>query len=56
MRRFLQQVHEFKVKQSADVGLEAAFPTPTPTLPDGSAFADIKKAIQARCLDPEGFD
>ena len=49
MRHFLQQVHEFKdgKVQMADWEMALAL-TPTLTLPDALAFADIKEAIQTR--------
>ena len=49
MRHFLQEVHEFKDGKVQMSDWETALSlTPTLTLPNGSAFADIKKAIQAR--------
>ena len=49
MRHFLQEVHEFKDGKVQMSDWETALSlTPTLTLPDSSAFADIKKAIQAR--------
>ena len=49
MRHFLQEVHEFKDGKVQMSDWETALSlTPTLTLPNGSAFADIKKAIQER--------
>ena len=49
MRHFLQQVHEFKDGKVQMADWEAALAlTPTLTLPDVSALANIKKEIQTR--------
>ncbi|MFO1180479.1 DUF262 domain-containing protein [Ottowia sp.] len=49
MRHFLQQVHEFKDGKVQMADWETALAlTPTLTLPDASAFTDIKKAIHTR--------
>ena len=49
MRHFLQEVHEFKDGKVQMSDWETALSlTPTLTLPESSAFADIKNAIQAR--------
>lgn len=49
MRHFLQQVHEFKDGKVQMTDWEAALSlTSTLTLPEESAFADIKKAVQTR--------
>ena len=49
MRHFLEQVHEFKDGKVVMAAWEAALSlNPILTLPDSSAFAEIKKAIQTR--------
>jgi hypothetical protein len=46
---FLQQVHELKDEKVQMADWEAALAlTPTLTMPDGAALADIKKTIQTR--------
>lgn len=49
MRHFLEQVHEFKDGKVQTPDWEASLSlTSTLTLPERSAFAEIKKAIQTR--------